>query len=321
MNPALVHYFFGSKDQLFLTVLTSSVLVRERIAPAVAGELADRLGVDADEAAARVALLASSLSGLVTTRYVFGIEPIAQAPIDWVVAAIGPTMQRYLTGFVPPTTQPGTIRRPPVRWCELIYRVPIQVGPSALTRHRARSYREVTAGTTMVEVTGMSVTQPLREEHQQLQPHIESLRAAAEAADDDPDTLRNTVDDALEFLHHHLIPHAHAEEVALYPKVEQVMHAPGATATMSRDHVEVMALTQQLQSLHDELNSTPTVHQRRNIQRVLYGLYAVVRLHFAKEEEIYLPLLDATLTPDDATDMFNAMHQATNPTGQHHHRQ
>lgn len=43
---------------------------------------------------------------------------------------------------------------------------------------------------------------------------------------------------------------------------------------------------------------------------MLYGLYAVIRLHFAKEEEIYLPLLDANLTPDDAADMFTTMQQA-----------
>jgi len=31
---------------------------------------------------------------------------------------------------------------------------------------------------------------------------------------------------------------------------------------------------------------------------VLYGLYAIVKLHFAKEEEVYLPILDQRLTPN-----------------------
>jgi iron-sulfur cluster repair protein YtfE (RIC family) len=50
--------------------------------------------------------------------------------------------------------------------------------------------------------------------------------------------------------------------------------------------------------------------QWRALQRALYGLYAVVRLHFAKEEEVYLPVLDAGLSPEDATEMFRAMHEA-----------
>ena len=43
---------------------------------------------------------------------------------------------------------------------------------------------------------------------------------------------------------------------------------------------------------------------------MLYGLYTLVKVHFAKEEEIYLPLLDARLTPDEANRMFEAMEEA-----------
>jgi ADP-ribosylglycohydrolase len=39
-------------------------------------------------------------------------------------------------------------------------------------------------------------------------------------------------------------------------------------------------------------------------------LYALVRVHFAKEEEVYLPLLDARLNADEAHAMFEAMEAA-----------
>ena len=50
--------------------------------------------------------------------------------------------------------------------------------------------------------------------------------------------------------------------------------------------------------------------QIKELRRVLYGLYALVKVHFAKEEEIYLPLLDARLTPEDAHRMFEEMEMA-----------
>ncbi len=70
---------------------------------------------------------------------------------------------------------------------------------------------------------------------------------------------------------------------------------------MSRDHVEVGRLVAELRESAAALRAapaSPSPELRRDLQRTLYGLYAVVGLHFAKEEEVYLPLLDAWLTPD-----------------------
>ncbi len=48
----------------------------------------------------------------------------------------------------------------------------------------------------------------------------------------------------------------------------------------------------------------------RVLRRVLYGLYALVAIHFAKEEDIYLPLLDTRLTAQEAQQMFKEMERA-----------
>ena len=50
----------------------------------------------------RANLVASQLMGLIMTRYVVRLEPLATAPHAAVVAALGPTLQRYLTGDVGP---------------------------------------------------------------------------------------------------------------------------------------------------------------------------------------------------------------------------
>lgn len=150
------------------------------------------------------------------------------------------------------------------------------------------------------------VTQPLRDEHRELMPELEILREAA--TDTGSPAARDLLDRALEFLQGHLIPHARAEEAALYPVVGRLMGAPAATATMTRDHVEVADLTGQLASLRDRWEGASA--DREEAQRLLYGLHALLHVHFAKEEEIYLPLLDEQLSADDAAAMFAAMEDA-----------
>ena len=157
-----------------------------------------------------------------------------------------------------------------------------------------------------------TLTQPLRDEHKELFPHIETLRRVADSIGQVGATeLWQGVDEAYAFLAHHLIPHAQAEDQALYPVVARVMGAPEATATMRRDHVAVGALTDELAALRSRVTG-PTLRENEanDLRRVLYGLYTLVQVHFAKEEEIYLPLLDARLTPDEADEMFAAMHKA-----------
>jgi hypothetical protein len=80
---------------------------------------------------------------------------------------------------------------------------------------------------------------------------------------------------------------------------------------MRRDHVEVVRLAEELGILRGQLaGATLSDAHAKALRRVLYGLYALVTVHFAKEEEIYLPLLDARLTADEAQHMFAAMETA-----------
>jgi hemerythrin-like domain-containing protein len=155
-----------------------------------------------------------------------------------------------------------------------------------------------------------TLTQPLRDEHRELLRQVESLRVAAEAtADGTPAEVDRLAGEALHFLQHELIPHATAEDEALYPVVAAAIGGPNATATMSRDHVEVGKLTAELRELLERGRETGDVH-REGLRRVLYGLYALVHLHFAKEEEVYLPILDAALDGPAAARMFEAMEAA-----------
>ncbi len=164
-----------------------------------------------------------------------------------------------------------------------------------------------------------TLTQPLRDEHKELLPQIEMLRTVADLVGDAPIVeVQQGVDAVYEFLMHHLIPHAQAEDKALYPVVGKIMGAAQATATMSRDHVEVGRLTEELASLRLELAGLHLdVAQVKALRRVLYGLYTLVKVHFAKEEEVYLPILEAGLNPAEAQRMFEALEAAAHEVKHH----
>jgi AcrR family transcriptional regulator len=152
VDPALVHHYFGTKDDLFLAAMELPVDPREVIARVVDGpveEAAERflraflsvwdapdmqpallavargvmdptahrllsegflpvviqpvgvaLGIDRPEH--RMALVASQVMGLILARYVMRIEPVASLTGEQVVATYAPTIQRYLTGELPP---------------------------------------------------------------------------------------------------------------------------------------------------------------------------------------------------------------------------
>src|SRR5512142_2256612 len=152
-----------------------------------------------------------------------------------------------------------------------------------------------------------TLTQPLRDEHKELIPHIERILEVANSIPDASlEEIRAGVAKVYEFLAYHLIPHAQAEEAALYPTVQKVLGSPEATRTMSRDHVEVGRYVEELA----ELQNDPSPRDFKALQRVLYGLYALVKVHFAKEEEVYLPILDERLSLEEARDMFEAMEEA-----------
>jgi AcrR family transcriptional regulator len=155
VDPALVHHYFGSKEQLFTcavelpvspprvlpalladdvesvgerlvhlfittwddpdnrSVLTailrtalvspqSAGLVRQRLMDEVFTPLVAALG--APNAPLRVAFTASQLLGIAVARYVGRLEPVASMPATALAASLGPTIQRYLLGELPPAT-------------------------------------------------------------------------------------------------------------------------------------------------------------------------------------------------------------------------
>ncbi len=88
---------------------------------------------------------------------------------------------------------------------------------------------------------------------------------------------------------------------------------------MSRDHVEVHDRTARLRAVRETVAAGgPDPSSERELRRLLDGLHALVTVHFAKEEEVDVPLLEASLSPEQAAQMFSAMHAAATASGAGH---
>jgi len=155
-------------------------------------------------------------------------------------------------------------------------------------------------------------TEPLRAEHRELVPHLAHILDLADAVTEGTDPeLAARVERIHGFLVEDLLHHAEVEELALYPVVARAMGAPEATGTMTKDHVEIGRMVDELGAVRDTLTGgSITASQAREIRRLLYGLHAVVKLHFLKEEEVYLPLLDSRLSEVEGLALIDALRQA-----------
>jgi AcrR family transcriptional regulator len=71
-------------------------MMREFVSRVIIGRIVS--AVAPDRLDLRAALCGTQIAGLAMIRYVIRLEPLASADHDTVVAAIGPNLQRYLTG-------------------------------------------------------------------------------------------------------------------------------------------------------------------------------------------------------------------------------
>ena len=132
----------------------------------------------------------------------------------------------------------------------------------------------------------MRPTEPFRQEHEELLTHIEHLaQAAREVPRLDREEREALVGRILEFLRGTLVPHAKAEEEVLYPEWAKLVGFDGAAVPMVHDHEAIVARIERLEQADpDEVDT---------LQELLYGLYALIGVHFRKEEDIQLPVFDA----------------------------
>jgi AcrR family transcriptional regulator len=93
----------GAFIALLRSALTSeqaAVMLREFIADAILRPVASMARGDPHATPFRASLIGSHMVGLALARYVLRFEPVAAASADELVAAVGPAIDRYLSGNI-----------------------------------------------------------------------------------------------------------------------------------------------------------------------------------------------------------------------------
>jgi hemerythrin-like domain-containing protein len=127
----------------------------------------------------------------------------------------------------------------------------------------------------------------LAREHAQVRHHLDHLRAIAEAMPtEEPLMLRNRLDAVSSFLHNGLLPHMEMEERTLYGAIDALADGPHCRPAMVLDHVAIRALVADVDRVVGRLRDK---QETSKLQRLLFVLEAVTRLHVDKEEELYAP--------------------------------
>jgi heavy metal translocating P-type ATPase len=133
------------------------------------------------------------------------------------------------------------------------------------------------------------VADRFRQEHREFAPELQRLRSVADRLDQmsGPEAIRE-LETVRVFIAERLPRHEEEEEAAVYPIVASLMGGEDPMSSMSRAHIEISHLGRIFQQLLEDLPPEgPSPDDLLDLRRVLYGLHAILRLHFAQEEEAY----------------------------------
>lgn len=169
----------------------------------------------------------------------------------------------------------------------------------AVILNSLRALRTDRAATTPLSHQTEELLRRFAGEHDRMRDDLSILRdTAQQISAGDRDAAVVTLRAADGFLQDTLLPHEDAEDSALYPALARPLGSPEATATMSRMHAEIHRLSERLHSHREiaEAAGTVTPEQSDDLLACLYGLYALLCLHFVQEEENFFVLAPATFS-------------------------
>jgi uncharacterized protein (DUF2249 family)/hemerythrin-like domain-containing protein len=163
--------------------------------------------------------------------------------------------------------------------------------------------------------TPHELTDAIRAHHRALAETLDGYAADVEAsaAGSDAQDLVSLLDKLTGFLTSELLPHAWGEERTLYPALDPVIREQGTpTATMSIDHEYIGEYARKIGEMASALRSASArdrAELTRRLDRQVLQLQALFSVHLAKEERVYLPLIERAVSAEGQHALLAALHE------------
>jgi heavy metal translocating P-type ATPase len=133
------------------------------------------------------------------------------------------------------------------------------------------------------------VSERFRAEHRAFASELDRIRATADTLGTQPAAASRVALEAVrEFLVVRLPEHEAQEAVSVYPAIAAMIGGEDPMGGLNRIHIEIAHLTRVYAAALDDLPlGGPGPEDRIELRRLLYGVYAILRLDFAQQEEAY----------------------------------
>jgi hemerythrin-like domain-containing protein len=159
-----------------------------------------------------------------------------------------------------------------------------------------------------------TLTEAIKHHHAQMERmlnrHVEAL--IEQRPDADPDGF-------VAFLKREVLPHARSEEAHLYPQADVLVREfERPTATMTIDHEFLANYAVKIEEAVRKLKHADAGTEAalaKELRRLAAEVAAILRLHLAKEERIYLPLFDQHMANERQLRLLEAIHETYQAEG------
>lgn len=235
-------------------------------------------GASAASEAADVVLTSDRLEGLVqATRIAKRTRAIATQSVVVGMTLSIVAMGFAAAGFIPPVA--GAILQEGIDVLVILNALR-SLGGGGISRRRSRE--------------ALALGGELKSAHEKLEPQIEDLASLAARLDSIPPVeARSELVRVRDMLEDELLPHEREEQQTAYPVVAGLMRRSDPTGPLIQTHHEIQRLARLFSRMVERLGPAgPTFDEVRDLRRALYGLHAILTLHFAQEEEFF-SLLEA----------------------------
>ncbi len=152
-------------------------------------------------------------------------------------------------------------------------------------------------------------TDPMRDHHKALEEQLHGFFNFIETLDKFGAEEKEKLKEFAAFLKNDILPHAEGEEKHLYKKVGELMGNPLFTKTMEIDHQHITRFISDLETETNNIFKEAADVTIKKLKQTAGKLQGIMELHFQKENDVYLPILDEKLSAEQVyLEVIKPMH-------------